>query len=121
MSMISEQVNALKDLAELQNIPYHKRIIKRAADTIESLDCGRWIHCKEKLPEEYGAYLVAWKPLYMTKDQMIELVGRVVPHFYEIVEYDPDDDKKWIGDIKQAHGQYEIIAWQPLPEPYYEP
>lgn len=31
-----------------------------------------------------------------------------------------DTDKKWIGDIKQAHGEYEIIAWQSLPG-YYHP
>lgn len=79
---------------------------------------GGWIPCSERLPEEYGEYLVAWKPLYMTKDQMIESVGKVVPHFYEIVEYDPDDDKKWIGDIQQSQGEYEIIAWQPLPKLY---
>lgn len=135
MSMISDQVNALRKLAEERvNSRLVYDAMLQAADTIESLsaklqaanmerpsDCGGWISCKERLPEEYGDYLVAWKPLYMTKDQMIELVGRVVPHFYEIVEYDPDDDKKWIGDIEQAHGQYEIIAWQPLPEPYHEP
>ena len=79
-----------------------------------------WIACKEGLPEEYGSYLVAWKYLDMTKDQMIKMWGYVVPHFCEIMEYDPDDDKKWIGDIKQAHGEYEIIAWQPLPG-YYHP
>lgn len=67
MSMISEQINTLKELAELQNIPYHKRIIKRAADTIESLSAklaasnmerseayynDGWIPVKERLPEE---------------------------------------------------------------------
>lgn len=82
-------------------------------------ECG-WIACEERLPEEYGEYLVAWKPLDMTKDQMIKMWGHVVPNFYEIVEYDPDDDEKWIGDIEQAHGKYEIIAWQPLPG-YYRP
>lgn len=35
--MITRQVSALRDLAELQNISYHKSIINRAADTIESL------------------------------------------------------------------------------------
>lgn len=37
MSIVSGQVNALRELAELQNIQYHKRIIKKAADTIEAL------------------------------------------------------------------------------------
>lgn len=81
---------------------------------------GGWIACEERLPEEYGEYLVAWKSLDMTKDQMIKMWGHVVPHFCEIIEYDPDDDEKWIGDIEQAKGKYEIIAWQPLPG-YYHP
>ena len=77
-----------------------------------------WIPCSERLPEEYGDYLVAWKPLYMSAEDIIKKVGRAVPHFYEIVEYDPDDEALWIGSIEQAQGEYEIIAWQPLPQPY---
>lgn len=34
---ISEQVNALRSLARLQNKQHHERIINRAADTIEAL------------------------------------------------------------------------------------
>ena len=71
---------------------------------------GEWIPCSERLPEEYGSYLVAWKPLMM--------FDRMHQHYYEIVEFDPDDEALWIGNIEQAHGKYEIIAWQPLPEPY---
>ena len=37
MSMIKNQISALRELAELQNISYHKSIINRAADTIEAL------------------------------------------------------------------------------------
>ena len=77
-----------------------------------------WIPCSERLPEEYGDYLVAWKPLHMSAEDIIKKVGRAVPHFYEIVEYDPDDEALWIGSIEQAKGEYEIIAWQPLPQPY---
>ena len=77
-----------------------------------------WIPVSERLPEEYGDYLVAWKPLYMSAEDIIKKVGRAVPHFYEIVEYDPDDEALWIGSIEQAQGEYEIIAWQPLPQPY---
>lgn len=77
-----------------------------------------WIPCSERLPEEYGDYLVAWKPLHMSAEDIIKKVGRAVPHFYEIVEYDPDDEALWIGSIEQAKGEYEIIAWQPLPAPY---
>lgn len=37
MSMIKNQISALRELAELQNISYHKSIINRAANTIEAL------------------------------------------------------------------------------------
>lgn len=54
----------------------------------------------------------------MSAEDIIKKVGRAVSHFYEIVEYDPDDEALWIGSIEQAQVEYEIIAWQPLPEPY---
>lgn len=69
MSIITRQVSTLRELAELQNISYHKSIINRAADTIEALTAklaasnmqrseaycnDRWIYCGDgkNLPEE---------------------------------------------------------------------
>ena len=67
---------------------------------------GGWIPCSERLPEEYGEYLVWWTDI--TRGQ-----------YYEIVEYEPDNG--WIGEIPQAfEGKYSVIAWQPLPEPFKE-
>ena len=74
---------------------------------------AEWIPCSERLPEENGCYLVAWKT--------IPMIDRTQSHFYEIVEFDPDDEALWISSIEQAKGlEYEIIAWRPLPEPYRE-
>ena len=81
-------------------------------------DNNGWIPCSERMPEKYGDYLVAWKPLHMSAEDIAKKVGREIPHFYEIVEYDPDDEALWIGSIEQAQREYEIIAWRPLPEPY---
>ena len=65
-----------------------------------------WIPCSERLPEEYGEYIVWWTDITKSK-------------YYEIVEYEPSNG--WIGDIPQAvEGKYSVIAWQPLPEPYKE-
>lgn len=65
-----------------------------------------WISCSERLPEEYGDYLVWWTDI--TRKQ-----------YYEIVEYEPNNG--WIGEIPQAvEGIYSVIAWQPLPEPFKE-
>ena len=65
-----------------------------------------WIPCSDRLPEEYGEYIVWWTDITKSK-------------YYEIVEYEPSNG--WIGDIPQAvEGKYSVIAWQPLPEPYKE-
>ena len=91
-----------------------EEIVKQEAEKYNS----GWIPCSERLPEEYGDYLVAWKPLHMSAEDIMKKVGREVPHFYEIVEYDPNDEALWIGSIEQAQGEYDIIAWQPLPLPF---
>lgn len=75
-----------------------------ATDT--NVGTNGWIPCSERLPEEYGDYLVCWTDI--TRGQ-----------YYEIVEYEPNNG--WIGDIPQSfEGKYSVIAWRPLPEPYKE-
>jgi hypothetical protein len=78
----------------------------------------RWIPVSERLPEKYGSYLVAWKPCNMSEEYVVKKSG--APHYYEILEYDPDDESGWIESIEQATGEYEILAWMPLPDPYQE-
>lgn len=78
-----------------------------------------WIPVSERLPEEYGSYLVAWRSVLQSKEMVEKLTGGL-PHFFEILEYDPDDESGWIESIEQATGEYEILAWMPLPEPYRE-
>ena len=79
-----------------------KNIVQEVAEEYN----GGWIACSERLPEEYGDYIVWWTDI--TRGQ-----------YYEIVEYEPNNG--WIGDIPQSfEGKYSVIAWQPLPEPYKE-
>lgn len=68
-----------------------------------------WTPVSERLPEEYGEYMVAWIP----KDWS----GNRREAFYEIVEY---EDGEWIGGIPQAEplGGYEVLAWMELPPAY---
>lgn len=79
---------------------------------------ARWIPVTERLPENYGCYLVAWRPHGIRADYIAKMTGGL-PHYYEICEYDPDDGG-WKEKIEQANGRYEIIAWMPLPDPYKE-
>lgn len=88
-----KRVDTIKEMLE---------IVKEVAEEYN----GGWIPCSERLPEEYGEYLVWWTDI--TRGQ-----------YYEIVEYEPDNG--WIGEIPQAfEGKYSVIAWQPLPEPFKE-
>lgn len=88
---------------------YCQATISRAEDIVqevaEEYNSG-WIPCSDRLPEEYGEYLIWWT----------DITGK---QCYEITEYEPVGG--WIGDIPQAvEGIYNVIAWQPLPEPYKE-
>ena len=92
--------------------------VNLAISALEKQLNGGWVPVDERLPEEYGCYLVAWRPTDLTAEDIIKNTG-TVPHYYEMVEYDPDDEALWIGGIEQCES-YEILAWQPLPEPYKE-
>ncbi len=68
----------------------------------------RWKPVHEILPNEYGEYLVLWRPKK----------NGVVPdwkYYYEIAEYEPGDG--WISEIPQSApmGGYEVCYWMDLP------
>lgn len=116
---IEKAIEDLKVLYENANILSVNTIREKLKNTISALEKQKssgWIPCKERLPEEYGCYLVAWRPVSLTAEDVVKKTG-IVPHYYEIVEYDPDDEALWIGGIEQCK-EYEIFAWQPLPESF---
>ena len=112
MSMISEQVKKIRSVAGICTIEVKKTLLE-AADTIEALSAklqaanmengGGWIACEDRLPEKESAYITTrtvrdiW-----TNERLREEI--------EIVAF---LNKNWI-----QKPQYEVIAWQPLPEPY---
>ena len=64
----------------------------------------QWIPCSERLPKEYGNYLI-------TKHNGDVDVGTI------------DPKKKGVWSACDADGFYwirEVVAWMPLPEPYKE-
>ena len=65
---------------------------------------NRWIPVSEKLPKEYGNYLVTMKhkEFNQTKVTSMDFNGEFLFNDYF--------EKAW----------WEVIAWQPLPEPYKE-
>ena len=102
-------IDRLRDnvyLCKLTNIHMARAFsmsIKIVQEEMKEYNNG-WIPVSERLPEEYGDYLIIWTDIIGTR-------------FYEICEYEPNEG--WIGDIPQAfNGKYSVIAWQPLPEMY---
>lgn len=76
-----------------------------------------WIPVSEP-PTEYGTYIVAWIPTGHTADDIKKATNSELTHYYEMLEYNPEEDKEW-ESISQ-YDSYKIIAWKPLPEPYKE-
>lgn len=70
-------------------------------EIISELDKGEWIPVSERLPEERTAVLVyvpEWKNIYCAY-------------------YEPKNEQWWIfGTYTKL--DFEVVAWQPLPEPY---
>ena len=113
MSMISEQIEELRLMAEMfvNGEPYGN-LLRRAADTIEMLSekvrADRpqgWIPCSERLPSEkdYIGDVVIW-----CTDKSIVGVG----WYYE-------STKSWATiDDTFPPVLGEVIAWMPLPSAY---
>ena len=79
-----------------------KEIVQEVAEEYK----GGWISCSEMLPEESGEYLVTSK-IYFVPDHVDEIdnyVGVKISHY--------STRYGWLDD--------EVMAWQPLPEPYKE-
>lgn len=108
MSMISKQVKELREMADYwkSNGLEPQNALRKAADTIEALseklaakNNNGWIPCNERLPEvNRKSYLVTYrtsKGKYYVKELYYRYAG------------------VWEG---RYNG--DVIAWQPLPEPY---
>ena len=77
---------------------------------------GKWIPVSERLPEEYGEYLVTWK----TNDSSTPFIS--VCEYETSYEYDVEKHRfkgEWlVDDYILVHSDYEVVAWMPLPKPY---
>lgn len=94
--LISKQ--ALIDELNRRRIPFYPQI----NEIIMSLPTqDRWISCSERLPEETGFFLVCYKG----GEIVVAKYGYNTSHEYKCF---------WVGYVREEN----IIAWQPLPEPY---
>ena len=88
----------------------------RALPSVQPSRKGHWIDVNERLPEEYGEYMITWVSDYTNKP-LISIAE------YEITD---DFDRKncrflgeWLFDeYMSAYTNIKVTAWMPLPEPY---
>ena len=77
---------------------------------------SEWIPVSERLPDEYGEYLVTWK----TNDSSTPFIS--VCEYETSYEYDVEKHRfkgEWlVDDYILVHSDYEVVAWMPLPKPY---
>lgn len=114
---LDEQISFCEEKSKNIKLKAKPQTFVDIKNSLEKLK-NTWIPVSERLPKKYGTYLVAWKPCGMSEGDIIKKCGK--PHYYEMLEYDPDDEALWIETIEQAEGEYVILAWMPLPEPYGE-
>lgn len=83
---------------------------------------GKWTSVKERLPEEHeetrdifdmGTLSIVNCEVYKTSDPVIVTVKN-----HEDDEIFVSGDCITDGEWSNFNGAYEVIAWQPLPEPY---
>ena len=101
-----QQLDVLIDLLEREN--------KRLKELLEKF---QWVPCNKRLPEEYCECLVTYRTVDMQEFMEILEFEPSYEFDYEKVRFKgewlfPTDDERFTG--------CEVVAWQPLPEPYKE-
>ena len=106
---------------------YLYALLKEAADTIEALsmklkaanmersaeDCGGWILCKDRFPDEEKYYIVTiinWE-----KKPAIEYCLFQNEKWYLVADGSYEENTSWKEEIES------VAAWRELPDPYHEP
>lgn len=130
VSMISEQVKNLREIADRvkkDNYLMVARILNEAADTIEALSeklsaknmerseenyRGEWIPCSERLPNIEDLHE---KSIEDCKSYLIQRNCGVIDVAHYIKVYGKPYFSSHALEIA------DVIAWQPLPEPYNQP
>ena len=78
----------------------------------------RWIPCSERLPEEYGEFLVTMTEKAKAKDLGFDIDETYIRKMrynsngWQLPRHIPS----WINEAVKD----EVLAWMPLPEPYQE-
>ena len=101
-----------KDLM-IQDLQEENRKLK---EKIAELEKDKRVPCSERLPEVHRVEMETEGEYYLISDSVIITDGKRMC----ITEYEVDDEcrKGWLNHCDEE--MEEIIAWQPLPEPFKE-
>ena len=79
-----------------------------------------WIPCSERLPEEYGEYMITWTTSHSMVNGKYSLLG--IAEYELSGEYDHENNRfrgEWLlEDYIKNYPNVKVTAWMPLPEPY---
>ena len=109
--------DAVLQVGVINGVMYSKKIVQEVAEEYN----GGWIPCSERLPEESGYYLVTYHdwsdgnflPKY--DDTYVRRLHYQISEHFVGWNYPKNVDDRAENDCHK-----EVIAWQPLPEPFKE-
>lgn len=99
------------------SIEHYNKMAERLTE-LEYKEAERqWIPCSERLPEEYGEYLITWE----TSKAPSRFIGFAEGE--ETGVWDDQHDRfvfSWLPEdyIIERYPDWRVIAWMPLPKPY---
>ena len=101
----------------INGVMYSRKIVQEVAEEYN----GGWIPCSERLPEESGYYLVTyhdWSDGNFLPKYDDTYVRRL--HYQISDHFVGWNYPKNVNDRAENDCHKEVIAWQPLPEPFKE-
>lgn len=85
-------------------------------DSAENM--GEWIPIEERKPAEDGEYLL-WGKISEDEESDYQFIGNYDTCGEEFGDWEDYYDSSTLGFLdSELHKYYEVLAWQPLPEPY---
>lgn len=83
---------------------------------------GEWIPCSEQMPKEHDEFRDIINPITLEAETIHSTVSKLV----NVTVIDLDKDESFVCDDCTVNGRwsnfeskrFEVVAWQPLPEPY---
>ena len=90
------------------NSKFSEEVTETEIEALIQAKNNDWIPCSERLPSVGVSALCYWKKC--------DRCNNIISYYYELMHR--NEDCQWISDFGMCCG--EVIAWQPLPQPYKE-